>query len=154
MTTAKVEYTTSCKYGYCFVNFSGSEAENLQEGWHQICYNKYNRHKDKIRDCEASIESCETACAELKAQRRSSKKWYRPWYTKAERGLTAKIKQEKDRIEELRCEIDSLTNNMFDTGYELRQKAEKYLRDLGFVITNSSRGGYYGSQHTDIWTRY
>ena len=153
MTTATMSYASE-PCGYVHLYFYGSGATSLEEGWDDIKYDKFHKHKALIEDYKSKIKNRETIISNLRSELKASKKWYRPWYTKTEQELRDKINQEIKQNEELEYKIYVLDNDMFYESYELRTKATKYLKDLGFVVTNSSYGGRYGSILTEVWTRY
>ena len=152
MTTAKIERAND-PYGYVHLYFYGAGASNLTEGWEQIRCEKFLKARPKINEYELSIQNCERLIENFQQQLKKSKRWYRFWYTKPERELCRQIKEERARITAYITEIDKLSDNLFYSTVSLHLKAEKYLCDLGFVLTQSTCSGRYGSIITEVWTR-
>ena len=152
MITAKIE-RASDPCGYVHLHFYGAGASNLEEGWEQIRQEKLHKARPKINEYELSIRNCERLIANFQKQLKGSKRWYRFWYTKSERELCIKIKEERARVNAYTAEIAKLRDNSFYSTSLLHCKAEKYLCDLGFVLTESSRSGQYGSIITEVWIR-
>lgn len=152
MTTAKIERAND-PCGYVHLYFYGAGASSLEEGWEQIRCEKLHKAWPKINEYEISIKNSERLIANFQKQLKGSKKWYRFWYTKPERELCSKIEEERTRIKAYTAEVDKLEDNLFESTFALQRKAEKYLDDLGFVLTESSRSGRYGSVITEVWTK-
>ena len=152
MITAKVE-RASDPCGYVHLDFYGVGASNLKEGWEQICHEKFYKARPKINEYELSIKNSKRLIENFQKQLKKSKRWYRFWYTKSERELCSQIEEERALINIYTAEIAKLMDNAFYSTSLLRCKAEKYLRDLDFVLTESSCSGQYGSIVTEVWAR-
>ena len=152
MTTAKIERAND-PCGYVHLYFYGAGASSLTEGWEQIRCEKLHKAWPKIHEYELSIKNCERLIENFQKQLKESKRWYRFWYTKSERELCSQIKDERALITAYTTELDKLNDSLFYSTASLQRKAEKYLCDLGFVLTQSTCSGRYGSIITEVWTR-
>ena len=56
-------------------------------------------------------------------------------------------------IQKAKAEKDSLERNMFYKAKELVQKAENFLKENGFILTNVTSNGNECITYTDLWTR-
>lgn len=155
MTTAKVEYSHGRYFGYYHLKFYGDDSKRLNNEWNDIEYEKLHTNIRIISEHEASIKNQEAAIAEYKAQLKASKKWYRPWYSKAEKELRNKIVKHMDEIEKLLEKIEELDNDNFYSVSELRVKGEKLLAANSFILTNASSVPVYrgSTRYTEVWEK-
>lgn len=154
MTTAKVEYSYR-RLGYYHLRFYGDDSTQLNNEWNDIEYEKLHTNSKTISEHEASIKNHEMLIAEYKAQLKASKKWYRPWYNKAEKELRNNIVEHMDEIEKLLEKIEELDHDNFYSPSELHVKGDDFLTANGLILTNaSSVPVYHGStRHTEVWEK-
>ena len=156
-TTAKVKHRDYVPWGwiaieFCDVKFYGVRAKELEEKWRDIEFFKYREQKPIVEECELEKSVIEKEIEELQRSLNTSKKWYRPWYTKEEKQFISSINKKRNAIENLDEQIAMAKDNMFYDAATLRRKAEQFLQNNGFALTNTTAAGDRCVTYTDIWS--
>lgn len=158
MTTARVEHREYVPFGwiavkFCDVDFFGDEAEFFESMWREIEYKKYNQVTLEIKRVQSRIEECRAEIDTIEHKLKQVKRWWRFWKTAEEKELKRKQSMFFQNIQKAKAEKDSLERNMFYKAKELVQKAENFLKENGFILTNVSSNGNECITYTDLWTR-
>ena len=156
-TTAKVKHRDYVPWGwiaieFCDVSFYGTRAKELEEKWRNVEFFKYHEQKPIVEKCELEKSVIEKEIEELQKKLNTSKKWYRPWYTKEEKQFISSMDEKRKIIITLDEKISVAKDNMFYEAATLKRKAERFLTDNGFVLTNTTATGNECVTYTDIWS--
>ncbi len=155
MKTAKVQYRDYVPYGYiaiefCNVEFYGDDSDNLTAKWEKIKKDRYHKYDTAVNRLRYKLDSLNSAREDLE-KIKNAKPWFRFWYNEEEKEAIAKIEDifnDIVKIEEQLQEYESLRHM---TAKETKRAVEEFLRDNGFVLTNTDSSGMECVTHTDIW---
>ena len=156
-TTAKVKHRDYVPWGwiaieFCDVSFYGARAKELEEKWRNIEFSKYHEQKPIVERCELEKSVLQEEIKELQKKLKNSKKWYRPWYTKEEKQFICFIDEKNKAIWNLDEKISVAKDNMCYEAATLKRKAEQFLKNNGFVLSNTTAAGNECVTYTDIWS--
>lgn len=177
-TTCKVKHRDYVPYGwiaieFCEVDFMGKDAKLYENEWHEIKFAKYDKREKEIKEIEEELKSIKKAAEDIAKQeirleyeiRNLRKKL--PIFKRLFKGDTEEIKDKKAELEKIintkNCKIKNyyvltelkkdLDEDKFYSQSELMRKIERYLKDKGFRIINSSQSGGECKEQIDIWQK-
>lgn len=177
-TTCKVEHRDYVPYGwiaveFCHVDFMGKHAKLYENEWHDIEFEKYRKREKEIKEIEEELKSIEKADENIAKQQISLEYEIRnlrkklPIFKRLFKGDTEEIKDKKAELEKLMNTKNykikgyfvltklkkELDEDRFYSQSELMRKIERYLKDKGFRIINSSQSGGECKEQIDIWQK-
>lgn len=158
MTTARAKHRDYVPFGwipveFCKVDFFGDEAESFDSMWREIEYKKYNQVAPEIKRVKSRIAECVAEIDTIERKLEQVKRWWRLWKTAEEKELKQKQSMLFHNIQEAKAEEDSLKSDMFYEAKKIVLKAENFLKENGFVLTNASSNGNECITYTDLWTK-
>lgn len=158
MTTARVKHRDYIPYGwvaieFCDVDFFGNDAERFDSAWREITYAKYDQIQPEIKRIQKHIAECDEKIGAIEQELNQLRRWWRFWKTPEENELLQKKSLLTQDIIEARERNDFLQKDMFYKAKELVCKAEHFLKENGFILTNTSSDGNECVTHTDLWTK-
>jgi len=156
-TTAKIKHRDYVPWGwiaieFCDVEFYGARAKELEKEWHEIEFAKYHEQKPIAENYKTQKYQLEKEIKDIQKQLKESKKWYRFWYNKDEKNLIHLINEKSTTIKNLEVKIESVESDMFYKASTLLRKVEHFLKNKGFVLTNTTAAGDECVTYTDIWS--
>jgi chromosome segregation ATPase len=155
MKTAKVQYRDYVPYGYiaiefCDVEFYGDDSNKLKEGWEKIKKDRYHKYDTAVNRLQYRLDSLTATRKDLE-KIKNAKPWFRFWYNKEEKEAIAKIEDIFNDIVKIEEQIEEYENLRHMTAQETKRVLEEFLKDNGFVLTNTDSSGIECVTHTDIW---
>lgn len=163
-TTAKVKHRDYVPHGwiafkFCNVHFYGFRAEEMEEKWRHIEYERYYEYAPLYEQNKTQIQNLRSQIDVINAQEKSlidSIPFYRLWYTEAEKEKISEFNKLLDELskqaDELEKENKEIRDKSFLSVYECHRKIEDLLQQHGFVLTSTSSKGNECVTETEVWT--
>lgn len=158
MTTAEVKYRLHRPFGwialtYCDIEFIGEDSYSLSNIWRNIKNGKRDSMDELIKASENKISEMHLDIDKTNAEYKSLKRWYRPWKTKEQKVMVAKVKSLLNSIDRENRLIEEYKENRFYSPYELVDKAHYMLNKNGFRLISHTRNGEECVDDIEIWER-
>lgn len=158
MTTVKMKYRTYVPYGwiaveFCDLKFFGENEKIYERAWHKIKFAKYNEKEKQIYVYKEKIENINNKIKEIedKIKNIRSEKWWRFWKTDEQKELEHECFELNKSRHICETNIEKCEKERFYSASELVSKANRFLRENGFVLTSSTKNGDECTTTTDVW---